>query len=1167
MKKILIFQLAKKKTGVIFSFILLFSCGLSLRGYGQNIYKDARRLAKMLRSNVFYLEVSSDETAKVIVNPKAADSKLAYTYIPKSKKDLPLELGQTYVVVCRERQELEIQFWQGKDTSSGYFSVEEPGLLFFNNPGNISISNPYDTSFEKRLDTFWIKPNYVEMYGRLAIYAGEDDLENPPLPGFLNAFYSNPYLRDLPDQLRLYSPNEQALAQLKRLIHNEIRRLLNERSRERDRYRLDPLDQENLLPANAPLSFIDIHQSYQTYFSDTAALENLAVNLTITQERLSKDKPPPVFITDSSEVGANNLKEKYALIFLESFKEHLESILELKILFPASNRFFNNINITAPTYQALLISAREAFAKDFKQMGNNFARLLEHQEYRELNHDPFVYSLRSLYYISELIYRDIPLDTSFALLYKKLNSQQSEIEKELNLDLARKFNSDKEIQLGLDLQALAEKMKDFQKQLNEAYFMVLESESDLYIDSYAKIDSIKEEGAKQRLNNIFLEAQKKLAPLQLEYSHALDSFGQTYHHLQGRLDYDYLLKTATVNKFNRYFNQVPDRIALTGAGLAVTRAYVASGEGKSNKALLLKKWAQVLQETREKFNYALNQIRGNNNTDLEIKVDNLKKKQAEMERLLEEEIKFWRELPPDKESWNKEYNLYGLEYIKNALASLANIELEQDNLADIVQNRRQTLDKAASLIEQELKRMQEEWSGDPPNSPLRDFFNSSNINDDASTSSSLSLPLADVQFLIDQAGEINKDLKDLENQFSPELSLTRDNVHMTFKVVELSAYLLKFFKLNEPDPKWLTLEHLNSLIQDEFNFKIFQGLIYQQLDHLEIFRGIPPSEFTSMIAIIVNALDQVNVQKLSLYALQERKESPGLQDYRPFLAATTIILNEILETPLILDRSKGKKDHRPLTSIYPNALGKTPDIFRELSSLFNNIGEEKYELAISNVTRLLKILKKGDCKKGLDLEWRMCKQHEKNLNDLSTYGNFMAYVLKATETGHIQQALERATPSPRSHRIKREADFNISLNAYAGGACGVENSGTLVNSFPIVSLSVPVGLAMSFKLGRRYQNQSSGSLFFPIIDVGTFTALRLGPYEIESLPELKLSNFIAPGLLLYYNMGAAPLYMGTGFQFGPDRRATFGGQNTVRAFRLLFQFGVDLPISNFYIGK
>lgn len=1161
MKKILIFQLAKKKTGLIFSFILLFSCGLSLRGYGQNTYKDAGRLAAILRSNPAYLEVSSDEAARVIINPKAADSKLAYTYIyiPKSKKALPLELGQTYEVICRPGQELEIRFWQGKDTSAGYFSVEEPGLIFFNNPGDIS--------FENRSDMFWIKPNYVERYGRLAIYAGEDKLEDPLLPGLLNAFYSNPYLRDLPDQLRLYSPNEQALAQLKRLIHNEIRRLLNERSRERDRYLLDldPLDQENLLPANAPLSFIDIHQSYQTYFSDTAALENLAVNLTIAQERLSKEKPPPVFITDSSKAGVNNSKEKYALFFLKRFKEQLESILELKILFPASNRFFNNINITAPTYQALLISAREAFAKDFKQMGNNFARLLEHQEYRELNHDPFVYSLRSLYYVSELIYRDIALDTSFALLYKKFNSQQSEIEKELNLDLARKFNSNQEMQLGLDLQALAEKIKDFQKQLNEAYFMVLESESDLYIDSYAKIDLIKEEGAKQRLNNIFLEAQKKLAPLQLEYSHALDSFGQTYHHLQGRLDYDYLLKTATINKFDRYFNQVPDPIALTGAGLAVTRAYVASGEGKSNKALLLKKWAQVLQETKEKFTYALNQIEENNNTDLEMKVDNLKKKQAEMERLLEEEIKFWRELPGTK-SRNKEYNLYALEYIKNALASLAKLEPEQDSLADIVQNRRQTLDEAAALIKQESKRMQEEWVGDPPNSPLRDFFNLSEIND-ASTSSSLSLPLADVQFLIDQAEEINKDLKDLENQFSPELSLTRDNVHMTFKVVELSAYLLKFFKLNEPGPKWLTVEHLNSLIQDEFYFKIFQGLIYQQLDHLEIFRGIPPSEFTSMIAMIVNTLDQVNIQRDSLYALQERKESPGLQDYRPFLAATTAILNEILETPLILDRSKGKKDHRPLTSIYPNALGKTPDIFRELSSLFNNIGEEKYELAISNVTRLLKILKKGDCKKGLDLEWRMCKQHEKNLNDLSTYGNFMADVLKATEAGQIQQALERATPAPSSPRIKREADTNISLNAYAGGAFGLENpnSDTRINSFNIASLSAPVGLAMSFKLGRR--DQGSWSLFFPILDVGTFTAYSLGPDYVKSLPEFTLSNFISPGVFCYRNIGAAPLYMGMGFQYGPDMREIEGLEEKVSAIRWLIQFGVDLPISNFYIGK
>ena len=197
---------------------------------------------------------------------------------------------------------------------------------------------------------------------------------------------------------------------------------------------------------------------------------------------------------------------------------------------------------------------------------------------------------------------------------------------------------------------------------------------------------------------------------------------------------------------------------------------------------------------------------------------------------------------------------------------------------------------------------------------------------------------------------------------------------------------------------------------------------------------------------------------------------------------------------------------------------------------------------------------------------RASYRRNKIRNAILLYGTFMADVINAETSDDVRMALEAAAAPPGSSRIKRELEFNLSVNSYLGIGAGAEKLLDLPgdNIKPTLGLSVPIGLAFSFKLPRS--QRGSFSVFLPILDIGAVTAFRFDRDGTSDLPELEFKNFIAPGGFLNYNFYKAPLTAGIGWQYGPQSRVIDDLGTTSRSWRLMFNLTIDVPIFNLING-
>jgi hypothetical protein len=193
------------------------------------------------------------------------------------------------------------------------------------------------------------------------------------------------------------------------------------------------------------------------------------------------------------------------------------------------------------------------------------------------------------------------------------------------------------------------------------------------------------------------------------------------------------------------------------------------------------------------------------------------------------------------------------------------------------------------------------------------------------------------------------------------------------------------------------------------------------------------------------------------------------------------------------------------------------------------------------------------------------------------YGSFIANVAQAQNSDEVKAAIESAVLPVGSSSVKRETDFNISLNAFIGPYAGAEYMPTLKKdkwAFT-TGLTAPIGIAFSWgNIGKGkvkcIGNISGGkslTLFLPVIDVGALASFRMGDDSTNVASEVTLSNIVSPGLFLYYGFGKCPISIGLGGQFGPQLRGvTATNINIDKNYYLRFGFNVvvDIPFFNLY---
>jgi hypothetical protein len=188
----------------------------------------------------------------------------------------------------------------------------------------------------------------------------------------------------------------------------------------------------------------------------------------------------------------------------------------------------------------------------------------------------------------------------------------------------------------------------------------------------------------------------------------------------------------------------------------------------------------------------------------------------------------------------------------------------------------------------------------------------------------------------------------------------------------------------------------------------------------------------------------------------------------------------------------------------------------------------------------------------------------------------MADVAAADNSEAFVAALRSVALPKGSSAFKRNNNASLELSAMAGLSFSRE---TLVrsnrlqgadfqeNAF-VAAVFMPVGLMYSNKLRSASKPARKGtfSLFTTILDLGAVAAFRFGPEDspVDALPDLKLSNVIAPGVHLLYQWPGSPFATGVGIQNGPNVRKYDPGTGApvqdLRAYRVMVSFAIDVPI-------
>lgn len=226
----------------------------------------------------------------------------------------------------------------------------------------------------------------------------------------------------------------------------------------------------------------------------------------------------------------------------------------------------------------------------------------------------------------------------------------------------------------------------------------------------------------------------------------------------------------------------------------------------------------------------------------------------------------------------------------------------------------------------------------------------------------------------------------------------------------------------------------------------------------------------------------------------------------------------------------------------------------------------------------------------LDLMTEQHGKRQRKLQEVFRYSAFLAAVATSRNPEDIKQAIRAIALPPGSYSIKRRSFANISLNAYPGLTGGMEVVRNSVGQkvAPNIGFTAPIGLAVSwgYRAGinnKRYLEDSkyrrrvdrslnmredrfltghSGSVFFPLIDLGAVVLFRLDDAD-SSLPEdVGFRQVFSPGVIYSHGFPNLPISMLAGVQLSPKLRKF--GDAPADSFRFNLGITVDLPMANFH---
>jgi len=237
--------------------------------------------------------------------------------------------------------------------------------------------------------------------------------------------------------------------------------------------------------------------------------------------------------------------------------------------------------------------------------------------------------------------------------------------------------------------------------------------------------------------------------------------------------------------------------------------------------------------------------------------------------------------------------------------------------------------------------------------------------------------------------------------------------------------------------------------------------------------------------------------------------------------------------------------------------------------------DEDVEVLQANAGIIEKLNSKGIIPQAVALIKNDIEKLEKIIPEVSKYGLFMSNVANAKTPDEVKNAIEAAVLPVGSSSIKKNSQWNVSVQSYLG-AYWSNNAGGAIDrawnsKFGVVA---PIGISASY----GFKKWGSASVFASLLDLGAIVDYHLkydsvsagGTKTVETSKnyQIKLGQIFSPGGYIVYGFPFnLPLSIGFGGQYGPGLSKVQADGTTVvdnPYWRWSAFLAVDIPLFNIF---
>jgi hypothetical protein len=406
---------------------------------------------------------------------------------------------------------------------------------------------------------------------------------------------------------------------------------------------------------------------------------------------------------------------------------------------------------------------------------------------------------------------------------------------------------------------------------------------------------------------------------------------------------------------------------------------------------------------------------------------------------------------------------------------------------------------------------------------------------------------------------------------------------------------------------WIKFSDFNeNILQNDVALRIYLGLLYQKVEGISFrydttkvisvqeFMKTNKDDIFKISDLVENFLVLANDVDQSVKDIRQ-KEEKGLtnDDYYTYIGKAINICeygfkvaNFIKEgiaddRYIVMARNANNLYKNIYTKNYNGAVMNAYNILQEVLVKSKSAIDEKKIILQKENGQNSEVVKKFEAEiKSLDDKFMKLESIVKRseiVEDILKYGNLMASIVKADNPQDAEAAIEAAVLPAGSSSIKKNTEWNISLNSYVGAYFATNYKGETTGNSSNIGVTGMVGVAVSKGLGHYGNGSPIGaiSLFGSLIDIGAIVGYELNNDSTALNQKVTLGQIFTPGAYLVYGIGLPfkamsyiPISVGYGYQYGPNlyykkSDGTLALSDQTR-WRSNWFVAVDIPLVNFW---